>query len=57
MEMTKQDEHQIMLFEAYIDAIIDRKLALYRYPKSETTLQDINITFARTELIKEVFKQ
>ena len=57
MKLNKQDEHQIMLFEEYIDTLIDRRTFHSQSPESDITYEDRAVAAARTVLLNEVFKR
>lgn len=56
MKLNKQDNHILMLFEEYIDTLIDRRTFHSLSPENDITYEDRAVAAARTVLLNEVFK-
>lgn len=46
-----QDETEIMLFEEYIDTLIDRRIFHNQNPESDTTFEDRAVAAAKISLM------
>jgi hypothetical protein len=56
MDLSKQNEYQIMLFEEYIEALVDRRIQHTASPESNLIFENKVVAAARTIFIEEVFR-
>ena len=56
MKLTKEEDHQIMLFEEYIETLVDRRIFHNQFPKSDQTFEDRAVAAARTTFLNEVLE-
>ena len=56
MQLSKEEKNQILLFEDYIESLIDLRLAQTNFPGQEHIQEEALVKLNRVLVLEEVFK-